>query len=300
MTDWQSSFLVPWARRVEETIDKLLPGVDISPAIIHESMRYSALGGGKRLRGVLAVAACQAAGGDPEKALPLAAALEMVHAYSLVHDDLPAMDDDALRRGKPTNHIRFGEDIAILAGDGLLTHAFIVLSQLPELSGIDGRTALAIVREVAEAAGTTGLIGGQVADLEAEGRGDELSAEQLQHIHARKTGALFRACVRTGALLADGGGKNRQALSDYADSFGLAFQIADDVLDVIGDEASLGKRVGSDAAKQKSTYVTLYGTDRAIQLAREAVARAVAAVEGFGEEGHMLIRLAEYAVDRDR
>lgn len=300
MKQWQSSYLTPWARRIDEALDSLLPGLGEDPSVIHESMRYSALGGGKRLRGVLAVSACAAAGGEPERALPLAAALEMVHAYSLVHDDLPAMDDDALRRGKPTNHIRFGEDIAILAGDGLLTHAFIVLSRLPELSGIDAARALAIVAEVAEAGGTAGLIGGQVADLQAEGRGDELAVEELRAIHARKTGALFRASVRTGALLAGADEAMLRTLNEYADNFGIAFQIADDVLDVVGDEAALGKRVGSDAAREKSTYVSLFGAERAAESARQAAAAAAAAARSLGARGEMLERMALFAVERDR
>lgn len=300
MTSWQESYLLPWAARVEGALDKVLPAQDADPAIIHESMRYSALGGGKRLRGVLAVTACAASGGEPERALPLAAALEMLHAYSLVHDDLPAMDDDALRRGKPTNHIRYGEDIAILAGDALLTHAFVVLSRLPELCGVSAETGLSIVREVGEAAGTAGLIGGQVADLQAEGLGAEVTVEQLQAIHARKTGALFRACMRTGAMLAGADDDTLMLLSEYADAFGIAFQIADDVLDVVGDEAVLGKRVGSDAAQDKSTYVTLFGTERAEQLMHEAASKARASVKSLGEPGRMLQNMADFAVARDR
>lgn len=300
MKDGDASYLELWARRIDGALDELLPTVEEPPAIIHEAMRYSALGGGKRLRGVLAVTACAAGGGEAERALPLAAALEMLHAYSLVHDDLPAMDDDALRRGKPTNHIRFGEDMAILAGDALLTHAFVVLSRLPELSGVDADTGLAIVREVAEAGGTAGLIGGQVADLEAEGQGAEVTAEALRAIHTRKTGALFRACVRTGARLAGAGKETLHALTAYAESFGIAFQIADDVLDVTGDEEALGKHIGSDAAREKSTYVSLFGIEKAIQLAEEAAAEAQKAVVALGEPGRMLQQMATFAVARDR
>lgn len=295
-----SSYLQTWAQRVEKTLDELLPGESETPRIIHQSMRYSALGGGKRLRGVLAVTACAAAGGEADHALPLAAALEMLHAYSLVHDDLPAMDDDEMRRGKPTNHIRFGEGIAILAGDALLTHAFIVLARLPELAGAAPDVSLAIVREVAEAAGTAGLIGGQVADLEAEGRGERLSAAELQAIHARKTGALFRTSVRTGALLAGADAAVMEALTQYAVALGLAFQIADDVLDVVGEEDAIGKRVGSDAAQDKATYPALFGLERSKQMAAAAVAEAQAAVAPLGEAGRTLQQLADFAASRDR
>lgn len=295
-----TSYLHMWAQRIEATLDELLPGETEAPGIIHESMRYSALGGGKRLRGVLAVTACAAAGGDPQEALPVAAALEMLHAYSLVHDDLPAMDDDAMRRGKPTNHIRFGEGIAILAGDALLTHAFIVLSRLPELTGAAADVSLAIIGEVAAAAGTAGLIGGQVADLEAEGRGTQLSAAELRAIHARKTGALFKTSVRTGALLAEANPAVLDALTQYAAALGIAFQIADDVLDVVGDEATLGKRVGSDAVQQKATYPALFGLERARAMAAEAVEEAKAAVSPLGEAGRMLQQLADFAAARDR
>lgn len=300
MTNRHTSYLELWAERIDEAMDELLPGAEETPAVIHESMRYSALGGGKRLRGVLAVTACAAGGGEAERALPLAAALEMLHAYSLVHDDLPAMDDDALRRGKPTNHIRFGEDIAILAGDALLTHAFAVLSRLPELAGVDANTGLAIVREVADAGGTAGLIGGQVADLEAEGQGAGVTAEALRAIHIRKTGALFRACVRTGARLAGAADDTLHALTKYAEAFGIAFQIADDVLDVTGDEEALGKSIGSDAARDKSTYVSLFGIEKAIQLAEAAAAEAREAVASLGEPGRMLQQMATFAVARDR
>lgn len=299
MRDWYRSHLAPWATRIEETIDRLLPPAEAPPALLHGAMRYSVLGGGKRLRGILAVTACQAAGGRPEEALPLAAALEMIHAYSLVHDDLPAMDDDVLRRGKPTTHIRFGEDIAILAGDALLTHAFIVLGRLPQVTRVDAATALAIVQEVADAAGSEGLVGGQVADLQAEGRTDVPVAE-LQAIHARKTGALFRASVRTGARLAGADDATLQLLDEYARSFGLAFQIADDVLDVTGDEAALGKHVGSDAAKDKSTYVTRFGPEEALRRAQSAADEAVRAVAPLGEKASLLQRIAAYAVARDR
>ncbi|HLT58066.1 MAG TPA: farnesyl diphosphate synthase [Limnochordales bacterium] len=295
-----AAYLEQWAARVEAALDELLPPVHQPPPVIHESMRYSALGGGKRLRGVLAVTACKAAGGEPQQALPLAAALEMIHAYSLVHDDLPCMDDDDLRRGKPTNHKVFGEAIAVLAGDALLTHAFWVLGRLPQLAGITPATALAIIEEVAAAAGTAGLIGGQVADLEAEGRAGQVSGEELRSIHARKTGALFRASVRAGALLGGATEPVLAALTRYSEELGLAFQITDDILDVVGDPAAMGKAAGRDQARAKATYPAVYGLERARRMAAEAIDRACAAVEPLGDAGAVLVDLVRWLGTRDR
>lgn len=293
-------YVAYWAEAVEAELDKLLPSETQDPPTIHRSMRYSALGGGKRLRAVLTVAACRAGGSDERKALPLAAALEMIHAYSLVHDDLPAMDNDDMRRGKPTNHKVFGEGIAILAGDALLTHAFWVLGRLPELAGVTDRQALAVIREVTDAAGTLGLIGGQVADLEAEGRHD-VTVEELRRIHVRKTGALFRACVRSGALLADAPADVLASLTAYADAFGLAFQIADDLLDVVGDAQRLGKQTGRDEAQAKATYPKLLGVDAARRMAREAAAAARQAVAALPSPARDVLQyLADFAVERDR
>jgi len=266
-------YLAHWAARVEEALDQLLPAEEVPPPVIHRSMRYSALGGGKRLRGVLAVTACRAAGGDPERALPLAAALEMVHAYSLIHDDLPCMDDDDLRRGKPTNHKVFGEAIAVLAGDALLTQAFWVLARLPQLSGATPATALAVIDEVATAAGTLGLVGGQVADLEAEGRAREISGKELRAIHARKTGALFRASVRTGALLGGASDAILAALTRYAEELGLAFQITDDILDVLGDTAAMGKAAGREREREKATYPAVISMEQSRSMATAAIER---------------------------
>ncbi|HEY8416563.1 MAG TPA: farnesyl diphosphate synthase [Limnochordales bacterium] len=293
-------YLAHWAARVEETLDQLLPAEDVPPPVIHRSMRYSALGGGKRLRGVLAVTACRAAGGEPERALPLAAALEMVHAYSLIHDDLPCMDDDDLRRGKPTNHKVFGEAIAVLAGDALLTHAFWVLARLPQLSGAAPATALAVIDEVATAAGTLGLVGGQVADLEAEGRAREISGEELRAIHARKTGALFRASVRGGAILGGASDAVLAALTRYAEELGLAFQITDDILDVVGDTAAMGKAAGRDQERDKATYPAVFGLERARAMAAAAIERACAALEPLGDDGAVLAALVQWLGVRDR
>lgn len=295
-----TAYVSEWAEAVEESLDELLPAEDEEPSTIHRAMRYSALGGGKRLRGVLAVTACRAAGGDEVAALPLAAAIEMIHAYSLVHDDLPAMDDDDMRRGKPTNHKVFGEGMAILAGDALLTQAFLVLARLPELISVSAETTVHVIREISEAAGTVGLIGGQVADLEAEGRAN-VAVEELQSIHARKTGALFRASVRTGALLAGAPLETLQALTTYADAFGLAFQIADDILDVTGDAELLGKQTGRDSQQAKATYPALVGLEQARQMAAEAAVDARAAVAALPSPARDVLEyLADFAVRRDR
>lgn len=295
-----TAYVSEWAEAVEESLDELLPAEDEEPSTIHRAMRYSALGGGKRLRGVLAVTACRAAGGDEVAALPLAAAIEMIHAYSLVHDDLPAMDDDDMRRGKPTNHKVFGEGMAILAGDALLTQAFLVLARLPELISVSAETTVHVIREISEAAGTVGLIGGQVADLEAEGRAN-VTVEELQSIHARKTGALFRASVRTGALLAGAPLETLQALTTYADAFGLAFQIADDILDVTGDAEVLGKQTGRDSQQAKATYPALVGLEQARQMAAEAAVDARAAVAALPSPARDVLEyLADFAVRRDR
>lgn len=287
------------AGQVDAAIDELLPAAVTRPAVIHEAMRYSVLGGGKRLRGILTVTACVAAGGRVADALPVAASIEMIHAYSLVHDDLPAMDDDDLRRGKPTTHIAFGEGMAVLAGDALLTHAFWALARLPRFADIDPDTALAVLREVTDAAGTAGLIGGQVADLAAEGRAEAVSLAELQSIHRRKTGALFRAAVRCGGLVARATDDVLAKLTTYAKALGLAFQIADDILDVVGDEASLGKRVGSDTARDKATYPALVGLERARAMADVAVTQACDAVHTLGPAADTLQRLARFAARRD-
>ncbi|MBO8142854.1 MAG: polyprenyl synthetase family protein [Firmicutes bacterium] len=295
-----TEYIRQWADRIEATMAKLLPGEDVEPPVIHRAMRYSSLGGGKRLRGILAVSACRAAGGREETALPLAAALEMIHAYSLVHDDLPCMDDDDMRRGKPANHKVFGEAMAVLAGDALLTRGFWVLGRLPELTGVAGETALAILREVSEAAGTSGLIGGQVLDVEAEGRAAILAVEHLEGIHRRKTGALFRASVLSGALLGGAPAEKLQPFAAYAEALGLLFQIVDDILDVVGDARAMGKGVGRDRRRDKATYPALLGLDGAQEMARREAERALEAARELGAQGDVLGALVEYVHRRDR
>lgn len=280
--------LVDEALRTSMTIER-----EIAPTIF-DSMRYSLFAGGKRLRPILLLAAADTVGADGDKFLKVACGLEMIHTYSLIHDDLPAMDNDDYRRGKLTNHKVYGEGIAVLAGDSLLTYAFeTMLSQ----EGVEPKTLLAVVREVAEAAGPEGMVGGQVIDMESEGKA--VSLDTLKQMHRAKTGALFRAAVRAGAILGGATEEELAALTVYAEKFGLAFQITDDVLDVIGSAEAIGKPVGSDIKNNKSTYVTLHSVEIAQQMAKETVADAVDALAMFGERGAVLKDLVEYLLRRE-
>ncbi len=286
-------------RRVEARLALVVPDPaddpsSACPARLASAMRYSLLGGGKRTRPLLALLAAEACGADPEDALPAACALEMVHTYSLIHDDLPAMDDDDLRRGRPTCHKAFDEATAVLAGDALLTLAFEVVLRdtRPEAAA---RCALAL----AEAAGPSGMVGGQMADLEAEGR-DDANVEALEAIHRRKTGALLRAALRMGGLVAGAPEASLRALDVYGHAVGLAFQIVDDLLDVQGDEAKLGKRVGKDSGLGKWTYPGLLGVEGSRARARQLADEAVAALAPLGGRGDRLRALAVQLLERDR
>ena len=281
-------FLKVKASVTEAALAACVDGWEGIPASLLEAIRYSLFAGGKRLRPALALGAAEVVSGDGAPALPVACALEMIHTYSLIHDDLPAMDDDDLRRGKPTCHKAFGEATAILAGDALLTMAFAIAAET-------GSTA--IVRELALAAGVGGMVGGQQMDLEGEGQ--QLGLEALQRIHRAKTGALIRVSARCGAMVAGGSTAQVAALTAYGEHLGLAFQITDDMLDVSGTEAVIGKRVGSDESRNKSTYPALLGLDESRRLAMEAVARAIAALESFGGEAAALRDLARYVLSRD-
>ncbi|WP_165233232.1 polyprenyl synthetase family protein [Aquisphaera insulae] len=291
------------ARRVEEALDQFLPeGGDDSPtpSRLAAAMRYSALAGGKRLRPVLCLMAAEACGGDPAAAMPAAAALELVHTYSLIHDDLPAMDDDDLRRGRPTCHKAFDEATAILAGDALLTLAF----ELVAAGVAPAPAAVRCVRLLAECAGHGGMVGGQMADLAAEERAldlrDEGSLSELEAIHRRKTGALLRAPLQMGAIIAAAPDSHVEALERYGRAVGLAFQIVDDLLDVEGDEVKLGKRVGKDHGLGKWTYPRFLGVDGSRRRARQLADEAVAAIAPLGPRGHRLRELAMALLERDR
>jgi len=317
------SYLAERAGRVNQALDQLLPAVDLqrdqepqaqSPIqpdrrtvplsdvpvseaeVLYQAMRYSVFAGGKRLRPILFTAAAEAVGGEAEGLLPFACALELIHTYSLIHDDLPAMDDDDLRRGQPTCHIKFGEAQAILAGDALLTYAFNLMIGVRQ-SGVDAGLVLSAMDEVAWSSGLRGMIVGQVLDLAAEGV--RISLPQLRQVHRYKTGALFQAALVSGGILGGGSQEQLAALAVYAEEFGLAFQITDDILDVTGDQEKLGKPIGSDAKNQKSTYPSLLGLDPSRQLAREAAEKAAAALDCFGPEAEPLRALARQVVARE-
>jgi geranylgeranyl diphosphate synthase type II len=282
---------------VDLALDRALPAKDAWPATIHEAVRYSLFAGGKRVRPLLVLAAGEAVNADSSEVMPLACAVEMVHTYSLIHDDLPAMDDDDLRRGKPTCHKVFGEAIAILAGDALLTRAFHLLVEAPAGSvteSVSRRLRAAAI--LGEACGTTGLIGGQVMDLESEGK--EIGAADLERMHRAKTGALLSACVRGGAVLGGAWPEDEERLARYASAVGLAFQIVDDVLDASEGAEQLGKTAGKDAAALKATYVRIHGLERSRALSRELLAEAKAAVSELGPRAALLEELARLIVER--
>jgi len=266
------------------------------PESLREAMRYSLLAGGKRLRPILCLAACELAGGEAEQAMATAVALEMVHTMSLIHDDLPAMDNDDLRRGRPTNHKVYGEANAILAGDALLTRAFeMVALRSP---GVPADRLLLVVGELSLAAGAPGLVGGQVVDLESEGRSVDL--ETLEYIHLHKTGALLRACVLCGALIAGAPAELVSALRTYARGIGLAFQIIDDILDLTASSEVLGKTAGKDLAADKTTYPKLLGLEESRRRAEGLVAEAKQALDPWCDRAAPLLALADYITSRDR
>ena len=276
---------------VDEALEGWLPGAEAPPATIHEAMRYSVFAGGKRLRPMLALFGCEAVGGKLADAMPVAVALELIHTYSLVHDDLPAMDDDDYRRGRPTCHKVFGEAVAILAGDALLTHAFQVLAD-PTAGGIPAPRRLQIIAEISAAAGSIGMVGGQTMDMQAEGQ--ELNPTTLLTLHAKKTGALLRASLRTGALAGVADEAALAALTLYGERVGLAFQIVDDILDIEGNSAEMGKTAGSDLRKKKATYPAVLGLETARRDAARLLQEAVEALHPLGESGAVLAALAEY------
>lgn len=265
-----------------------------APSVLHEAMKYSLFAGGKRIRPILALASYEACGGDAKKIIPQAAALELIHTYSLIHDDLPAMDNDDLRRGKPTSHKMFGEAMAILAGDALLTEAFSMMTQTD--IKIKPSLLLKTVREVALAAGANGMVGGQAQDIISEDA--EPDGEILEFIHLHKTAALIKSSVRIGTILAGSRKKQLQALTIYGENTGLAFQIIDDVLDVEGSAEELGKSVGSDSRKKKMTYPSLYGIEGARKKANELISIAIDAIGIFSSEADPLREIAGYLAKR--
>jgi geranylgeranyl diphosphate synthase type II len=290
------AYLEERQRLVDAALDRCLPPATAFPPTIHEAMRYSVFAGGKRLRPVLTLAAAEAAGGRPDEALPAALAFELIHTYSLIHDDLPCMDDDDLRRGKPTSHKVYGEAIAILAGDALLTHAFRLLGDPGLAARLDAARLAWVLREVADGAGSAGMVGGQVLDIQAEDRAADLAA--VERLHRHKTGALIRSAVRAGAIVGGADEPALDSLTRFAEAIGLAFQIVDDILNVEGDPASLGKSAGSDARRKKATYPGLAGLEAARARAAALAAAAQAAVRPLGEQAWPLRALAEFVVAR--
>jgi len=279
---------------VDRSLDRCLPKATVKPATIHEAMRYSIFAGGKRMRPALVLAAAEACGGTDEPALPLACAVECIHTYSLIHDDLPAMDDDDFRRGKPTNHKVYGEGIAVLAGDALLTQAFELVAGAtgwPRYSHRD------LVLELAIASGSLQLIAGQVADLEAEGK--DISIEELRYIHERKTSALLCASVRFGGMSANCTPEELDALTSFGTHVGLAFQVIDDILDVTQSSETLGKTAGKDVEAQKATYPRLVGLEKSKTIAAELTSKAYASLEAFNGRAVALEALARYLLERN-
>jgi len=284
--------------QVDEALGRYLPDAGDHPKEIHEAVRYSVFAGGKRLRPILVLAAAEAAGGQVEHALPAAAAIELIHTYSLIHDDLPAMDDDDFRRGRPTCHKVYGEALAILAGDALLTQAFILLSGEPSSIRADAVVRLRVINEIAQAAGSRGMVGGQVVDILQEDR--EVDLATLLYLHTHKTGSLIRACLRVGGIISSAGSEQMEALTRYGDRIGLAFQIVDDILDLEGSLQALGKRAGSDLRKKKATFPGLLGLEESRQRARSLVGEAKHALNVLGDRGAALGAIADYVVARRR
>jgi geranylgeranyl diphosphate synthase, type II len=287
-------YLVARQKEVDRALDRFLPKESTTPATIHKAMRYSLFAGGKRLRPILCLAAAEACGGKINPALPLACAVECIHTYSLIHDDLPSMDNDDLRRGRPTCHKVFGEGIAILAGDALLTIAFEIAATVK----LPRRYALPeVLGEIASAAGSRKLIAGQVADLEAEGR--RLNRAQLRYIHENKTAALLTSSVRLGAMTANANAKQLAAITDFGRALGLAFQVIDDILDVTQTSEKLGKSAGKDVAAKKATYPAVIGLEKSRAEARRLTAKAHGALESLGNRAVILRALADYLLRRE-
>jgi len=290
-----AAYMAERARAVDQGLDRFLPSETAPPESLHKAMRYSVFAGGKRLRPVLVAAGAEAVGGSLDAVMPAACAVEMIHTYSLIHDDLPAMDNDDFRRGVPTNHKVFGEAIAILAGDALLTLAFRLLGD-SVAAGADAQRLREVFIEVADAAGSAGMVGGQVADIECEGK--PADAALVDYIHTHKTAALIRASIRSGAILAGATAKQLKALGVAGDDLGLAFQIMDDILDITATSEELGKTAGKDQAQQKATYPAVHGIETSRRRAQALIANAHAALEPFGPRALPLRALGTFIIER--
>ena len=280
---------------VDSALERLMPAETAMPPTLHRAMRYSVQAGGKRLRPILVLAGAEAVGGTPDQVMETACALEMIHTYSLIHDDLPAMDNDDYRRGMLTNHKVFGEAVAILAGDALLTLAFKLVALNGARTG-DARVIAALVTDIADAAGTNGMVGGQVVDIESEGKA--FSAETLDYIHTHKTAALIRVSLWAGALLAGGSTAQLTAIAACGEALGLAFQIVDDILDVEGSTEQLGKTAGKDAQQQKATYPAYHGLEASRERARTLIGQAKQSLAPLGERAEPIRALADFIFER--
>ncbi|MFA5755826.1 MAG: polyprenyl synthetase family protein [Smithellaceae bacterium] len=293
--DFLEAYLKDRRNIVEEALDRYLPAGDQEPRELHAAMRYSVFAGGKRIRPILCMASAEACGGDLAPVMPVACALELIHTYSLIHDDLPSMDNDDFRRGKPTSHKVFGEAAAILAGDALLTEAFALLSRAEKVR-LAAERRLAVIQEIALAAGAAGMVGGQALDIRTDKEDPDIEA--LTDMHRRKTGALIMAAVKTGALIAGADERKPSALTGYANRIGVAFQIADDILNVEGDERLMGKRTGSDAARGKITYASLLGLEAAKARLADEVGAAAACIASFDARALPLRAIARFIMER--
>jgi len=287
-----TSFLARQKQLIDQTLEKIIPSEKAFPPSIHKAIRYSLLDGGKRIRPILALAAHELVGGDPLGILPFACAIELIHTYSLIHDDLPAMDDSELRRGKPSAHKAFGEPIAILAGDALLTLAFQVMTDAKLLNGRKPELVIEAIHVIAQAAGLQGMVGGQTVDIETQGKTFDVSL--LEYIHTHKTGALIVGAIRAGAILGEATDAEREALARYGKTIGLAFQIIDDILDVEGSKKELGKGTGQDSMQEKATYPRLLGMEESRKRAEDLLEQAEQSLALFGKKAETLTEIARY------
>lgn len=288
---------ISYAEIVNDFLESYIKENELLEKSVYSAMRYSLLAGGKRLRPVLSLAVCDMLGGELNEILPFACAIEMIHTYSLIHDDLPAMDNDDYRRGKPTNHKMYGEALAILAGDGLLNMAFELMLDSTSNNCNNIENKVRAMSYIAKSSGTRGMIGGQVIDTESENK--EVPFETLEYMHRCKTGALIKAPVMSAAIICKASEEDLRSLEAYAGNLGLAFQIKDDILDVEGSTEKLGKKVGSDESNKKTTYVSLYGLEKSKQMLKETTEQAIKSIEKFGTNATFLKELAEFLIVRE-
>ncbi|AVD35635.1 polyprenyl synthetase family protein [Clostridioides difficile] len=281
---------------VEKVLKEYMPKEEGYQKTVIEAMNYSLSAGGKRLRPILTLEACKIVGGNEDEAIPFAIAIEMIHTYSLIHDDLPALDNDDLRRGRPTNHKVYGEAMGILAGDALLNYAFEVMLA-GSINKENPEKYLKAINEIAKGAGIYGMIGGQVVDVESENK--QIEKEKLDYIHMNKTAAMMVGCMRAGATIGGANSEQMEEITKYAKNIGLSFQIVDDILDIVGDESKLGKKVGSDIENHKSTYPSLLGLDKSKEIAHNLIDEAKKSIEKLSDDVDFLNGLAEYIIDRE-